>query len=209
MCIFHNQTKSLEEVCASMWEKGYEYGGLVSSARLFVPRFSSREELGKSSNKPRGDGVMWFSSIVNRFEDDDEEEERKRQGKDAPLTLAWVHWLLQQGYHVHENSMMDLLFVKTHERHIINESHPGFGWRSWYISEKSNGFAVNWPAVSEKYGGISVNIRQAMLQGLVHSVYPSTQVFSGWDCDSLAVWDRTCITEAEVVKNAGRSWRYI
>lgn len=104
---------SLEEVCAKMRGKGYEWGGLVSSARQLLPHFSTREELGREWNKPRGKSAMWFSLIVQRYEDSDEEEERTRSGggEGAPLTLDWVQWLTQEDYQVEASSMKDLMGV--------------------------------------------------------------------------------------------------
>jgi hypothetical protein len=197
--------QSLHHICTRMKKMGYEYGGLVSPMQL-LPKISSCKSLGDKSNKPEGEALLWFSDIVELYSDSGDEDSGKE--KASGYTLAWVDWIEQENFNVKYYSLKDLVFVKTNPARVVTESDPRFGQHGLFVEEKGWGITIKWPDVACHFGGITVDLNKAYHNAHQHSRNRTQHAFSGWDVDSLVVWDRDCITDVQIFKNVGSPWKY-
>ena len=192
----HRPTKrmsTLRDVCIAAKKQGYEYGALVKSSVLEYHR-PEPHTLGRNFTKPFGH-VLWCSKIIDY---DDEEE-----FDGTAVTLSWADWLISQDFKVEEYASRSVLFVKVDPTNLTNESHAnlkqGGEWRlenNWRIP------AINWPEIAQKHMGITVSPFKAYGRCL-------DNVFSSWDCETLALWDTSCVTETKAFHNTGTQWTYI
>lgn len=186
-----------------MHEAGYEWGGLFSPIDM-MPKFSSVTDLASYTNKPNGSqaNVAWFSQIVK-----DEWPDHKADDGSMGFSrfmLEWVMWVQREEFHEDWYGMKDILFVKIDKKRIITESHDGFKREGMYILPGGRWpVKIDWRAVGQKFDGITVDMDKAQeLRNIPKAM------FYGWDVNTLALWNRECVTEVKMFKNAGRMWEY-
>jgi len=186
---------TLRDICIAAKEEGFEYGTMVNSPVL---EYHHPEPctLGKSFTKPLGN-VLWCSKIM---EYEDEEEPNG-----VAVTLAWSDWVISEDFHVEEYASRSVLFVKVNPTNLTNESHANFKTGGeWRIENKWMIPTIDWPKIAQSYMGITVSPSKAYVtQGKCLQ-----NLFSTWDCETLALWDTSCVTETMVFHNTGAKWTF-
>ena len=183
---------TLRDVCIAAKKQGYEYGALVNSPVLEYHK-PEPHTLGRDFTKPFGN-VLWCSKIIDY---DDEEE-----FDGTAVTLSWADWLISQDFKVEEYASRSVLFVKVDPANLTNESHANFKpGGEWRLENKWRIPTVNWPEIAKKHMGITVSPFKAYGRCL-------DNVFSSWDCETLALWDTSCVTETKAFQNTGTQWTY-
>ncbi len=186
---------TLRDVCIAAMEHGYEYGALVKSPVLEY-HHPEPHTMGRDFTKPFGN-VLWCSKIA---EYEDEEEPNG-----VNVTLEWPHWVISEDFHVEDYAFRSILFVKVDPTNLTNESHANFRrGGEWRLEIMRNIPAIDWPKIAESHKGITVSPSKAYVtQGK-----RLENLFSAWDCETLALWDTSCVTETMVFHNAGAKWTY-
>jgi hypothetical protein len=163
-----------------MLDDGYRYGSLVET--LDKSKFiSGPVAMGNPSMKPRADTI--YCSRIDTYDDE--------------TTLQWAVWVQDQDFDIPKYENAHLFFPKVDEASITTESDSRFGKGGVWRHEMGFMPWIHWNRVATKYDGINVDTFKD----------ENRDVFSMWDVDTLAIWNRRCVQQEVIFENVG-AWLY-
>ncbi len=194
-------TLTLHDVCIAARDGGYEYGALVKSPVLDVHEYTPADPttLGRTFNKPSGN-VLWCSKITEDYVD-----EPSKVAFTLDWALDWARWVIEEEFNVKDYALRNIIFVKVDQSKLTNESHDNFrsDGGEWRLAH-----AIDWPKIAKDYKGITVSPSNAYERYKSKGLIVTENLFSTWDCETLALWDTSCVTETMVFHTAGAEWTY-
>ena len=189
-------TTNIFKICKRMQAEGFGYGSMTKESCL-KELGSGQHQLRSFNFKPKG---VFFSEITKSYPDIDEEDEDEDEDEEL-LAVAWYNFIVFEGYHVSEYASTGLLFAKFDNTRLTSNSDPKFQvGGAFRLKTEQEYFSAHphWNAVRAQYAGIHVDPR----------VDSASDIFRGWDVDTVCIWDATAVTEQRWFENAGTPWTY-
>jgi hypothetical protein len=177
-------TASIFQVSASMQAEGFDYATFFNGPTPFGP-------FQVDSVGYRPFGSLFFSKIGESWMDDD----------DATPCVApeYYDWMRSEEFGLPEHSQQHLMFAEFDTTELVEYSDNRFGVNGPFRKELASFLSVpHWPVLTTFFSGIHVD----------PSVSANSDVFFGWEVDTVAIWNASVLTRVRVFHNSGTPWTY-
>jgi hypothetical protein len=136
-------------------------------------------------------GSLFFSKIGESWMDNDDETHC--------VAPEWYNFVMSEELRLDEYSKCHLMFAKFDTTELVENSDNRFCANGPFRNELSSFISVpNWSRLTTSFAGIHVD----------PSVSANSDVFFGWDVDTVAIWNAHVLTSVRVFSNSGTAWTY-